>query len=648
MSALIAKRKQAASFHSDEHMYTNTHQDISTHTSMSTVTDDDVLSDVLSNLDIGDNSVYKTSPDETDTLKEFKDEFIQFLSRNPNVVTNSTFIPNKSKTLVVLSPLSTKHQFGRNWVSKTYLSTIVERPQRLLASSMGIAAAVSMYPAHYTLMSSTKRSPLTSPHVLKIHGKNWPNDILKICQESDAKLEKGEVEVPDKWNSGDIYLTSQSLEALTGVIGAVETAVDSIFKDDGEAPRRAFLAIRPPGHHGHPCVPSGFCLINNAHIAIEYAANSKGVTHAVILDFDLHHGDGSQDICWQKAGFEADFGEFAAGYSEGDADPDEHPKKNANGPRVGYFSLHDINSFPTELGYAIPTNIKNASTCVMAHDLNIWNVHLQPYKTEDDFYKLYEQKYSVLLEKAEEFLTQSKITHEQLIKSSKDPQNIPPFKSMVVISAGFDASEYEVQTMQRHNVNVPTSFYARFSADAVRLANRKSDGVLLSLLEGGYSDGALSSGVFSHLIGLQRQKWQHGWGSPDVIKELAKGCRPNWKPLKNPSNEIKDWANQVCRLGRVMVPDSIIQPLQARSQSTSSTNAPNSIQTHATRVTRSRSSKLPAKKMVSDDGDISIDEIVFTSDIEISGALVKEEFIVEASTPMVKKEEDTEKENNTP
>ncbi|ONH67415.1 Histone deacetylase HOS3 [Cyberlindnera fabianii] len=618
--------------------------------------DTDDLSRVLSGLEIGDATAYSNKTnhtnnssttvgaesDDVDSLDGFKKAFLDFLGRHPNVAEGARFVANKDKTLIILSPLSTRHAFGRSWVSKTYLSTIVERPQRLLATSLGIAASFTMYPAEYVLMSSSKRSPLTSPHVLKIHGKNWPNDIEKICLASEEKLAKGEVEVPEGWNSGDIYLTKKSLDALTGVIGAVETAVDTIFKNDGETPSRAFVAIRPPGHHSHPCVPSGFCLINNAQIAIEYASKTQNVTHAVILDFDLHHGDGTQDICWSKAGFEPDFGEKAAGYEEGDIDPDEHPKKEANNPKVGYFSLHDINSFPTETGYAIPTSIKNASTCVMAHDLNIWNVHLQPYDKEQDFYKDYEEKYSVLLTKADEFLTRAKREHESLIAQNlkdhkRNPSSAPkisPFKAMVVISAGFDASEYEVQTMQRHGVHVPTSFYSRFTSDAVSLANKHTDGVLLSLLEGGYSDGALTSGVFSHLVGLQRQNWDHSWGKLDVVKELVKGCRPKWVSLKHPSTEVKHWANEVCKLGRLMLPSAIInpQPPQSATSSKNGLEVPNHYApTVGSRVTRSHAAaKLPAEKMVKEDGDMSLDEPDILA-AEITG--VKSDGPVEASTP---------------
>lgn len=564
--------------------------------------DTDALSNILSNLEIGDSSVQTNTAaneNEPDSLESFKKQFVEFLSNNPNIVTSSKFVPNDEKALVVLSPLSVKHSFGRTWVTKSYVSTIAERPQRLLACSVGVAAAISMYPSNYTLFASTKRSPLSSPHVLKIHGKNWPADLEKICQESEAKLAKGEVEVPDDWNSGDIYLTKGTLDAISGVIGSVETAIDNIFKQDGETPTRAFVAIRPPGHHSHPCVPSGFCLLNNAQIAIEYAAVSHGVTHAVILDIDLHHGDGTQDICWQKAGFEPDFGEAAAGYAT-DNKEDDIFKKEANDPKVGYFSLHDINSFPTELGYATSENIKNASTCIMAHDLAIWNVHLKPYENEDEFYLAYKERYTELLKKADEYLSNSRAEYE---KSQAGKKSHAPFKSIVVISAGFDASEYEVHTMQRHGVHVPTSFYSKFTSDAVNLANKHSDGVLLSLLEGGYSDGALASGVFSHLIGLQSQKWDHAWGSSDVVKELVKGCKPKWTPLKAPNSDIKQWANQVCRLGRSMLPEAIIHPPSSSSKNTSASEKTQG----RSRVTRSHS-KLPAQKMVPVEIAVPIDE----------------------------------------
>lgn len=484
----------------------------------------------------------------SDPLYKFKKQFDSFVASNPNVVSaahSASQIPESAKAVVVLSPLSLIHRFPRDWVSKNYKKTIVERPERLLACSMGISAAITMYPALFTLKSShTRKSSLLSPHVLKVHGTDWPKELLQLCKQSSEKLAHKQVEVPDDWNVGDIYLSQQTIAALEGSIGALETGIDSIFQGSSQedTANRAFVAVRPPGHHSHTATPSGFCLLNNAHIAIEYAADTFNVTHAVVLDFDLHHGDGTQDICWKRAGFNPD---------EQDDDPayDEFGKKFAEFPKVGYFSMHDINSFPTELGYATKENIKNASTCIMnAHDLNIWNVHLSHYETEEDFVKLYQSKYRSLFAKADEFFKNAK--KEMASQGEK-------FKGLVVISAGFDASEYEQPSMQRHGVNVPTCFYNMFTKDALKLAQMHTSGKVLSVMEGGYSDGAISSGVFSHLIGLQNQNWINEWGSAQVVKEIIRGCKPQWKPYKTKKarDVIRIWAEEVIKLGRSMIPE---------------------------------------------------------------------------------------------
>ncbi|SCV03798.1 LAME_0H13300g1_1 [Lachancea meyersii CBS 8951] len=492
-----------------------------------------------------------------DPLGKFHAQFQTFVKNNPNVASaahGASQIPESAKAVVVLSPLSLQHQFPRHWVSKSYRKTIVERPERLLACSMGIGAAVTMYPALFTLKSShTRQTSLLADHVLKVHGKDWPTELLRLCQNSQKALDRCEVEVPAAWNVGDIYLSRQTIQALQGSIGALEIGVDSIFNGPTveETSNRAFVALRPPGHHSHASTPSGFCLLNNAHIAIEYAADTYGVTHAVVLDFDLHHGDGTQDICWKRAGFKPDES------AEAEAEYNEFGKKFAEYPKVGYFSLHDINSFPSELGYATKENIRNAATCIMdAHDVNIWNVHLQRYETDEAFTKLYQTKYRTIFAKADEYFRTAKQTMKALGK---------PFKALVVVSAGFDASEFEQASMQRHGVNVPTFFYNMFTKDALKLAQMHSHGKVLSVMEGGYSDGAIASGVFSHLIGLQNQNWINEWGSAQVIKEIVRGCKPNWKPYKSKRarDVIRIWAEEVIKLGRAMIPefeDILFQP----------------------------------------------------------------------------------------
>ncbi|EGW35402.1 uncharacterized protein SPAPADRAFT_53668 [Spathaspora passalidarum NRRL Y-27907] len=545
-----------------------------------------------------------------ESLSKYQKTFTDFLDSNPHIEKESPRFKNdQDRTLIILSPYSSEHAFGRKWVTKSYLSTIFERPQRLLASCIGVASAVTMFPFYYKVINSEKRGSIFASHVRKIHGRNWPKKLFELCLESHEKLQADQLEVPDDWNTGDIYLNPRTINAIEGVIGTIEHAVDSLFhkpsirqqqppppppssqQQQKQKQKQAnhnlvFVVIRPPGHHSHACLPSGFCLLNNVQIGIEYAFEKYGVTHCAILDIDLHHGDGSQDICWERAGFTGDYGK-----DENDeiTDPksnprDEYGKRFATYPKVGYFSLHDIKSYPTELGYATKENIKNASTCIMDHDLNIWNVHLQEWNTEDEFYKHYQTKYVTILNRANQFLNSAKKQYDeeyqkyldQLSKYNKylfkphlynggqpltKPTPPPPFKPLIAISAGFDASEYENPQMQRHGINVPTSFYAKFTQDVVKLAKIHTNGKVISFLEGGYSDGALSTGIFSHLIGLNNDEellWNHTWGSEQVMRELIKGCKKNWKPYKKPNSDITIWANEVIKLGRSMMPNAVL------------------------------------------------------------------------------------------
>lgn len=524
-------------------------------------------------------------------LERFNKAYSEFLAANPHITKEGARLKtSRDKTLVLLSPYSPEHAFGRSWVTKLYLLTIFERPQRLLAACLGVSAALTMFPFYYDIKNSTKKGLIFSDHVRRVHGKTWPKKLFDLCVDSHSKLQNNEIEVPEDWNTGDIYLTPKTITALEGVIGTIETAVDSIFNDSEDGRDLAFVVLRPPGHHSHACLPSGFCLLNNAHIGVEYAAAAHGVTHCAILDIDLHHGDGSQDLCWERAGFAGDNGKPDNEYHDHRENPrNEYGKKFATYPKVGYFSLHDIKSYPTELGYATKDNIRNASLCIMDHDLNLWNVHLQEWSTEDEFYKHYLTKYVAILNRANQFFIQAKKQYDQLMEEYEadlskhnryilkphsfkqavvKPTAPPPFKPLIIISAGFDASEYENPQMQRHGICVPTSFYATFTRDVVKLARIHTSGKVISFLEGGYSDGALISGVFSHLIGLTNTTdpedgspqtlWNKTWGSDAVIKEICKGCKRNWAPYKNPRSEVTIWANEVIKMGRSMMPNAIL------------------------------------------------------------------------------------------
>lgn len=428
----------------------------------------------------------------------------------------------KSKTAVIVHDACYGHRFSRPRTTKTYLSQIVERPERIRACVLGISAAYvrlghrhagelhaprpdldvhALPPPPFQIRRTSRKLALSDSAVTNVHGTQWMTDLKSMCDVAESRLALVGKELvkppgPDgqtnghALHEGDLYLCSESLNAFEGALGGVCEGIDTVL---GPGPtKRAFVCIRPPGHHCSADWPSGFCWINNVHVGISYAALNHGLTHAAILDFDLHHGDGSQEITWHH--------NYKASTAPRNAAPH---KKTA----IGYYSLHDINSYPCEGGDF--EKVRNASVCIdNAHGQSIWNVHLGIWETEDQFWALYETKYLVLLEKARNFLRQQT---ERLSMNLTGPRP----KAAIFISAGFDASEWESTGMQRHKVNVPTEFYARFTADVVRMSQEDGlgvDGRVISVLEGGYSDRALMSGVLSHISGL---------GSESVDTSLA-------------------------------------------------------------------------------------------------------------------------------
>ena len=93
----------------------------------------------------------------------------------------------------------------------------------------------------------------------------------------------------------DTTMSPGSLEAALRCVGGGLLAVDRVM---GKKASNAFVATRPPGHHAETERAMGFCLFNNAAIAARYAQKTHGVERVAIVDFDVHHGNGSQDIFW--------------------------------------------------------------------------------------------------------------------------------------------------------------------------------------------------------------------------------------------------------------------------------------------------------------------------------------------------------------
>jgi acetoin utilization deacetylase AcuC-like enzyme len=93
----------------------------------------------------------------------------------------------------------------------------------------------------------------------------------------------------------DTYLSARSWPAILHAMGAATQAVDAVM--NGQA-ANAFCATRPPGHHAERARAMGFCLFNNAAIAARHCEHKHGAARVAIVDWDVHHGNGTQEIFW--------------------------------------------------------------------------------------------------------------------------------------------------------------------------------------------------------------------------------------------------------------------------------------------------------------------------------------------------------------
>lgn len=127
-------------------------------------------------------------------------------------------------------------------------------------------------------------APLATLDQLKrVHPANYIETILGI------RPSAGEIVMID----GDTAMSAGSAEAAQRAAGAVVEGVQAVLEGRVET---AFAAVRPPGHHATPDIPGGFCLLNNVAVGARHAQAAFGIGRVAILDFDVHHGQGTQAV----------------------------------------------------------------------------------------------------------------------------------------------------------------------------------------------------------------------------------------------------------------------------------------------------------------------------------------------------------------
>jgi acetoin utilization deacetylase AcuC-like enzyme len=157
-----------------------------------------------------------------------------------------------------------------------------ESPERIVALERALRAA-GMF-ADRPVLDPT---PAALEAILAVHAPRLVDLIQRAAHMGGAWLD------PDTWVSPESY------DVARLAAGGACRAVDAVMGSEQEAPR-AFAFVRPPGHHAEPDRAMGFCLFNNVAIAAEHALGAYGLERVAIVDWDVHHGNGTQAAFWRR------------------------------------------------------------------------------------------------------------------------------------------------------------------------------------------------------------------------------------------------------------------------------------------------------------------------------------------------------------
>ena len=178
-------------------------------------------------------------------------------------------------TLLYYDSVFLKHDTGN----------LPERPSRILPAVRS-ANQIALH-AHCLRRSW---SQVTDEQLERVHARSYIDHLLAFSDAGGGFIAE------------DAFVTSDSCEVARMATGAVCDAVTRVVQGSSD---QAFCLVRPPGHHATPDKAAGFCLFNHVAVAARVAIDELGLERVMIVDWDAHHGDGTQEIFWEdgRVGF---------------------------------------------------------------------------------------------------------------------------------------------------------------------------------------------------------------------------------------------------------------------------------------------------------------------------------------------------------
>ncbi len=338
------------------------------------------------------------------------------MSETQSVSDHSSIQAGQTKVYFVSDPAYTEHLTGKDHP---------ERPERVTSINRALEQA-----------GLKDKNNSLSPRIATAAELNLCHDVEYI-HKVQSEIEQLKPQQMAELSTGDVNISPKSFHAARLAVGGVLTAVDQVFTSEIA---KVFCVVRPPGHHASRNRGAGFCIFNNVAIAARYAQQKYGVNRVLIVDWDVHHGDGTQNI------FYAD-------------------------PSVFYFSTHEAGNYPH-------TGAMNETGVDAGKGFTV-NIPI-PGKAQ---FKDRQGTGAIVIEAFQRQLKNA-MHHFQ-----------PEF---ILISCGFDGHKDD----PLGGFDLTNEDYATLTQCINQIANQYAKGRIVSVLEGGYNLKAIAEASVSHVRAL--------------------------------------------------------------------------------------------------------------------------------------------------